>query len=121
MPPLAGLLGQFGVPALSAFVNLDGSDPAVLGAVIRAKRKRAAQHMILDLAENFLFLATVLGACAFGVAWLARDAAHRRLALLPPARLTRLYAGALVGPPLAAAWVVCAAMLPTCWLGEHDF
>lgn len=77
--------------------------------------------MILDLAENFLFFATMFGVCAFGVAWLGRYAAHRRPALLPPARLAQLYAATLVLPPLTAVWVVCAAILPTCWLGEHDF
>jgi predicted transcriptional regulator len=38
---LGALLGQFGAPALSAFVDLVGNDPAILDsleAVIRAKR-----------------------------------------------------------------------------------
>lgn len=41
---LGALLGQFGAPALSAFVDLVGNDPAVLDsleAVIRAKRNEA--------------------------------------------------------------------------------
>ena len=77
--------------------------------------------MILDALENFVCFGTAFSLLGFAVAWAARGATRRRLDAPSPWMLARLYTVALALPPLAAAWLVAAAMLPCWWLGEFEF
>ncbi len=76
--------------------------------------------MILETLENFLFFGTAFALMGFAVAWGGRVAAKWRPESLRPHRLARLYTLALVLPPVGAAWLVSAALLPCWWLGEHE-
>lgn len=75
--------------------------------------------MILVAATHFLVLSTTLASLAFALAWAARALARRRA--VHPHTLAKLYAVALAGPPLMAAWLVATAFLPTWWLGGPAF
>ena len=77
--------------------------------------------MILDVLENFVCFSTAFSLVGFAIAWAARGAARQRPDALSPCTLTRLYTLAVALPPLAAAWLVAAAMLPSWWLGEFEF
>ena len=77
--------------------------------------------MILVAIENFVLLSTLLAFASFVLAWSARRAAESGLWHPHPYTLTRLYAAALVFPPLVAAWLVAAALLPESWLGATTF
>lgn len=77
--------------------------------------------MILIAIENFVLLGTLLAFACFVLAWLARRAAESGWWHPHPYTLTRLYAVALVVPPLVAAWLVAAALLPESWLGATTF
>ena len=76
--------------------------------------------MILEALENFLFFGTAFALMGFAVAWGARAGARWRPDTLRPHMLARLYTLALVLPPVGAAWLVTAALLPYWWLGEHE-
>lgn len=76
--------------------------------------------MILETLENFLVFGTTFALVGFAVAWVARAGARWRPDILRPYMLARLYTLALVLPPMAAAWVVTAALLPCWWLVEHE-
>ncbi|MGI8783453.1 MAG: M56 family metallopeptidase [Acidobacteriota bacterium] len=77
--------------------------------------------MILVAIENFVLLSTLLGCTSFVLAWSARRASESGWWHPHPYTLTRLYALALVVPPLVAAWLVAAALLPESWLGATTF
>lgn len=74
--------------------------------------------MILEALESFVCFSTAFALAGFAVAWGARAAARWRPDALHPHTLARLYTLALVLPPVTAAWVVTAALLPCWWLGE---
>ncbi len=76
--------------------------------------------MILEALENFLCFGTAFALAGFAVAWGARARARRSPDALHPHTLTRLYTLALVLPPVTAAWLVTAALLPCWWLGEPE-
>jgi Zn-dependent protease with chaperone function len=73
---------------------------------------------MLEILENFLVFATAFALAGFAIACAARAASRRRPDRLPPRALARVYTLALVVPPLTAAWLVAAALLPCWWLGE---
>jgi Zn-dependent protease with chaperone function len=75
--------------------------------------------MILEAVENFVCFSTALALVAFAVAYGARATARWRPDPLRPQMLARLYALALVAPPMIAGWVVMAALLPGWWFGEE--
>jgi Zn-dependent protease with chaperone function len=77
--------------------------------------------VILEVLENFLFFATSFALAGVTAAWAARRATLRRPDVLRPRSLARLYTVALVLPPLAAVWLVAAALLPRWWLGDLHF
>jgi Zn-dependent protease with chaperone function len=76
--------------------------------------------VILQALENFLVFGTAFALAGFMVAWGARDAAGRWPGAFPPHTLTRVYTLALILPPVTAAWLVTAALLPCWWLGEYE-
>jgi Zn-dependent protease with chaperone function len=76
--------------------------------------------VILEAFENFLFFGTAFALMGFAVAWGARAGARWRPDTLRPHILARLYTLALVLPPVGAAWLVSAALLPCWWLGEYE-
>lgn len=77
--------------------------------------------MIVAALENFVLFSTVLALGCFAVAWAARQAAGRDWWRPAPDTLSHLYAAAVVVPPLFAAWLVTAALLPESWLGQAGF
>jgi Zn-dependent protease with chaperone function len=77
--------------------------------------------MILASIENFVFLNTLLALAGFTCARIARYAVKRGLWRAAPEKLSRIYALAIILPPLAAAWIVAAALLPQSLLGEDRF
>ncbi len=76
--------------------------------------------MILEALENFLIFATAFAIAGFVVACVARSAGCRCPDRVSPRALGRVYALALAVPPLGAAWLVAAALLPCWWLGESE-
>ncbi len=76
--------------------------------------------MILEALENFIVFSTAFGLAGFAIAWGIRAAARRRPDLLGPRPLARMYTLALGLPPVTAAWVVTAALLPRWRLLEHE-
>jgi Zn-dependent protease with chaperone function len=66
--------------------------------------------------ENFFLFNTAFSVAAFIVASL-----FRRSGLIEswhPGARARVYAAALVVPPVASAWLVCASLFPALWLGD---
>lgn len=77
--------------------------------------------MLVTAIENFVLVGTLLSLAGFALAWAARGVAARGLWLTRPHLLTRVYTAALAVPPVAAAWLVLASLLPGWWLGEAAF
>lgn len=77
--------------------------------------------MLITAVENFVLFGTLLALATFLFAWLAREAVRRGLWRPRPEALARVYTSALVVPPVAAAWLVAAALLPETWLGRAAF
>jgi Zn-dependent protease with chaperone function len=77
--------------------------------------------VLITAIENFVLVGTLLSLAGFALAWGARRAAARGRWHTHPYLLTRVYTIALVVPPVAAAWLVVAALLPEWWLGEAAF
>jgi Zn-dependent protease with chaperone function len=77
--------------------------------------------MIITALENFVLFSTVLALVCFACAWAARRAAERDWWRPAPDTLSHLYAAAIVVPPLFAAWLVTAALVPELWLGQAGF
>ena len=66
--------------------------------------------------ENFFLFNTAFSVAAFIVASLFRRSVLSE-SWHPGAR-ARVYAAALVVPPVASAWLVCASLFPALWLGD---
>jgi len=66
-------------------------------------------------AENFVLISAVLSVAFFGAAAIIR--ANRRTRAWHPLTLSRIYAIALIVPPLAAMWLVSASLFPVIWVG----
>jgi Zn-dependent protease with chaperone function len=77
--------------------------------------------VIVSAIENFVFFSTLLAILGFAVAWPAHVLSSGGQWNCRPERLTRLYTITLVAPPVIAAWLVIAALLPEWWLGEIAF
>jgi len=73
--------------------------------------------LLLMSAENFVLISTALSVALFGAAAIVR--ANRRTRAWHPLRLSRVYASALIVPPLASMWLVSASLLPVMWLGAE--
>jgi Zn-dependent protease with chaperone function len=71
--------------------------------------------------ENFVLFSALFSLAGFACAFLSRLLVLRGFWQPQPFTLTRLYAAALVVPPLIAVWLVAAALLPEWWLGEDAF
>lgn len=66
--------------------------------------------------ENFFLFNTVFSVAAFIVASLLRRSGLMRS--WRPSSSARVYIAALVVPPVASAWLVCASLFPALWLGR---
>lgn len=77
--------------------------------------------MLVTALENFVLFSTLIALACFAVACAARLLASHGLWHPRPDTLTRLYTRALVAPPILAAWLVAAALLPEWWLGASAF
>lgn len=77
--------------------------------------------MILAAIENFIFFSSLLAVGCFALAWMVRGSVSKGWWEPHPLTLARVYAAAVVLPPLASAWLVAAALLPQAWLGEQNF
>ena len=65
--------------------------------------------MILDALESFLVFGTVLALAGFTIVGLARLVGRTARLTLPPRIFAGLCTGAVVAPPVVAAWLVAAA------------
>lgn len=79
--------------------------------------------LALASVENFILLNTVLSVGSFCLTAFIR--ANYFVQLWHPRQRARLYASALLFPPLISAWLVLASFLPAMWLGgewqsEHE-
>ena len=77
--------------------------------------------MLVTAVENFVLLGTLFALAAFCVAVAAKSLAARGLWKAHPHTLSQVYTAALALPPLTAAWLVGAALLPESWLGRSAF
>ena len=73
--------------------------------------------LMLVSAENFMLISTALSVALFGAAAIVR--ANKGTRAWHPLTLSRVYALALIAPPLAAMWLVSASLLPVMWLGPE--
>ena len=77
--------------------------------------------MLIIAVENFVFFSTLLALAAFAFAWAAHKLSMTGTWKLRPDVLARVYTAALMIPPIAAFWLVAAALLPEWWLGKAAF
>jgi Zn-dependent protease with chaperone function len=77
--------------------------------------------VLVTAIENFVLFSTVLALVCFAITFTAHVLAARSLWHPRPDTLARLYTRALVVPPVVAAWLVIAALLPEWWLGQIAF
>jgi hypothetical protein len=69
--------------------------------------------------ENFFLINAALSMAAFIVAYLFCRGGHSRwMRSWRPVASARVYIAALVVPPVASAWLVCASLFPALWLGD---
>jgi Zn-dependent protease with chaperone function len=73
--------------------------------------------LMLMSAENFMLISAALSIASFGAAAIVR--VNRRARTWHPLTLSRIYASALVIPPLTSMWLVSASLLPVMWLGAE--
>ncbi len=66
--------------------------------------------------ENFFLFNTAFSMAAFIVAFVLRRS--RLMKSWRPRARARVYIAALVVPPVASAWLVCASLFPALWLGD---
>ncbi len=70
---------------------------------------------------NFVLFSTLIALIVFAVALIVRQITIREMWLPQVKILSRFYTAALVIPPLAALWLVAAALLPRLWLTPEAF
>lgn len=75
--------------------------------------------VFITAVENFVLFNTLLALGSFALACAARREARR--GSWQPHMLTRLYAAAIVIPPVIAMWIVAASLLPELWLSDVTF
>lgn len=73
--------------------------------------------LVLTSVENLVLISGALSVALFGAAAIVR--ANRRSRAWHPLRLSRVYASALILPPLVSMWLVSASLLPVMWLGPE--
>jgi Zn-dependent protease with chaperone function len=73
--------------------------------------------LALTSAENFVLISGALSLASFAAAAMVR--ANQRTRAWHPLTLSRVYASALIVPPLASMWLVSASLLPVMWLGPE--
>ncbi len=73
--------------------------------------------LMLMSAENFMLISTALSIASFGAAAIVR--VNKRTRAWHPLTLSRIYASAMIIPPLASMWLVSASLLPVMWLGPE--
>lgn len=73
--------------------------------------------LMLTSAENFMLISAALSVALFGAAGIIR--ANRRTRAWHPLTLSRVYASALIVPPVASMWLVSASLLPVVWIGPQ--
>lgn len=76
---------------------------------------------LVTAVENFVLLGSLAALATFALAGMLRWAWLRERWRPHPAVLARAYAAAIVLPPLAALWLVAAALLPEFWLARAEF
>ncbi len=76
---------------------------------------------IITAIENFVFFSTILAIISFAIGLFVRQLAMRQIWRLRPDSLARVYAVALVVPPLASLWLITAALLPRLWMTPEAF
>ncbi len=77
--------------------------------------------MLILAIENFVLFATLFACAGFLLAWVGRTLALRGWWQPHPVMLARTFTFCLIAPPLAAIWLVAAALLPEAWLGHEVF
>jgi Zn-dependent protease with chaperone function len=75
--------------------------------------------LALASVENFILINTTLCILTFIVVSIIRT--RRRARSYNPILLARLYAGALIFPPLVSAWLIIGSLLPVVWLGVTEW
>lgn len=76
---------------------------------------------VLAALEHFLVFGALVAAPAFGVAAALRIVTARRPTWSSPHVSARIYAGAVLAPPVLAAWLVAATLAPEWWLDPATF
>ena len=71
--------------------------------------------------EHFLVFGAVLALPAFALAGAVRFAARHRAGWSSPHGRARVYAAAVIAPPIVAAWLVAATLTPEWWLDAPAF
>lgn len=77
--------------------------------------------MLVSIIENFVLFCTVLTLVGFALSYLVKAFTVKRFWRLHPNTLSKLYAAAILLPPIISAWLVCAAFLPEMLLGKKEF
>ena len=68
-----------------------------------------------------MLFSTILAIISFAVTWIVRHLVMRQVWSFRPDSLARIYAAALVVPPLASLWLITAALLPRLWMTPEAF
>jgi Zn-dependent protease with chaperone function len=74
--------------------------------------------VILDALESFLVFGTALALVGGAIAAGARRLRHSGHRILPPRVFAGICTAVIVGPPVIAAWLVAAALLPLTWMDD---
>ena len=75
--------------------------------------------MIFNVIENFVFSNTVFAVSAFLLSWVAKVAAEKDILKISPSSLERVFAGAILAPPVVSLWLLLAALLPQLWVPDE--
>lgn len=70
--------------------------------------------MIADALQSFVIFGTAAAVVGFAALWLVRRSA------VEPRYVVALCSAALALPPIAAAWLITAAMVPMSWMSEPE-
>jgi len=76
--------------------------------------------LFITFIENFVYLSTMLAVLCFAFAWSIRQLSLHK-SFLHPLTLSRLYAAAILLPPVFAMWILIAAFLPEWRLNPEAF
>jgi Zn-dependent protease with chaperone function len=76
---------------------------------------------VVTALEHFLVFGAILAVPALSIAGVVRLTTEYRSDWASPHARARIYVGAVVGPPLIAAWLVAATLTPEWWLDPTTF